>query len=346
MVEDPDFLAALNKYQTINEMVYDMVQNLDLFGDVYIRKRYNAFRGVRGYTGATVIGFEVLDTRCIKIITDSNLNVVRYIYERKGQGYQKQEDYFPDEIAHFRAGRNFDNPLFGETVMERLVLDVLGDDQASLVNFFWFQNDALPSALYILQDGMGEAEAKIQIEKIKAKLSGGHNKGKNIISNAVKDIKTIDQKHNDADFLNQRKFTTEKVCVAFGVPRTVLGYIEEANYSNSETQYKKFIANTIRPLEKKLEVIFTELGKDFGKFLFVINDEHIDEIQQRSKIAQDNVKSGLWTINEARDYIGGYEAIENELADELLIASNIQLVSNLAIGDPAPTPVEALPPAA
>lgn len=230
--------------------------------------------------------------------------------------------------------------------MERLVLDVMGDDQAALVNFFWFQNDALPSALYILNDNMTTEEANIQIELIKQKLAGGHNKGKNIISNAVKDIKTIDQKHNDADFLNLRKFTTEKVCVAFGVPRTVLGYIEDVNHSNGDSQFKKFIRNTIRPLENKLEYIFTQLGKDFGGFKFVINDEHIDEIGDRSKIAQENVKSGLWTINEARDYVGAYEAFDDEMADELLIASNIQLLGNLALGDPEPTPPEALPPAA
>jgi len=176
---------------------------------------------------------------------------------------------------------------------------------------------------------MGTDEANIQVEKIKAKLSGGHNKGKNIISNAIKDIKPITQKHNDADFLNQRKFTTEKVCVAFGVPRTVLGYIEEANYSNSETQYKKFIANTIRPLERKLEQIFTELSKDFAGFLFVINDEHIDEMEQRSKLARENVKSGIWTINEARSYVGDYEAFEDDMADELIIPSNMQLLETL-----------------
>jgi len=152
VAEDPDFIKALNYKQSITEMKDDIIQNLDLFGDVYVRRIFNAMSTVPNYTGPKVMGYEILDTRNVKIITDTNLKVLRYIYERSGLGYSKQETFFPEEILHFRGGRNFDNPLFGETVMERLVLDVLGDDQASLVNYFWFENDATPSALYILNE--------------------------------------------------------------------------------------------------------------------------------------------------------------------------------------------------
>lgn len=99
-------------------------------------------------------------------------------------------------------------------------------------------------------------------------------------------------------------------------------------------QYKKFIENTIRPLEEKLEDIFTTLLQDFKEyegFKFEINDEHIDDFEQRSKIAMENVKAGLWTINEARDYIG-YEAIDDELANEITVNSSARLLSDLVNG--------------
>lgn len=338
VAEDPDFIEALNKFAPLNSMKDAIIMYLELFGDVYIRKRYNALK--------QVMGFEIFDTRAVKIVTDNQLNVLKYIYERKTSTSYVYEPYTPEEILHFRTGMNFDNPMFGETIMETLVLDVMGDDEASLVNYFWFQNDALPSAVYILADDMDPDTAEETIEKIRAKLSGGHNKGRDIISTAVKDVKPITQKHNDADFLNLRKFTTERVCVAFGVPRTVLGYVEDVNHSNGDSQYKKFIENTIRPLERKLEYIFTELSKDFKGFRFVINDEHIDNIEQRSKIAVENIKNGLWTINEGRTYIGDYEKFDDDLADELLIPSNIQLLGNLMVGDPTPTDPATLPPAA
>ena len=42
--------------------------------------------------------------------------------------------------------------VFGTTILETLVLDVLGDEEANLLNYFWFENDAIPSSLYVLKD--------------------------------------------------------------------------------------------------------------------------------------------------------------------------------------------------
>lgn len=172
VAEDPEFIKALNKFQSITEMKDEIIMNLDLFGDVYIRKIYNIFKNVKDYKGSKVMGYEILDTRNVKVVTDARLRPVRYIYDRKATGLYVQETFMPDEIQHYRNGKNFDNPVFGITILETLVLDVLGDDEASLVNYFWFQNDAIPSALYILNESLGDEEANIAVEKIKAKLAG------------------------------------------------------------------------------------------------------------------------------------------------------------------------------
>jgi len=169
--------------------------------------------------------------------------------------------------------------------------------------------------------------------QIRGALTGGHQKHKAIVADGVTDIKQMRSDHKDADFLELRKFTTLKVCTAFAVPRTVLGYVEDVNMSNGESQFKKFIENTIEPLERELEKIFTELAKDFLGYQFVINSEHIDQIEQRSKLAQSNVDKGLWTRNEARLYIG-YERSDNELADQLTVPTSTQLLDTLASTEP------------
>ena len=123
-------------------------------------------------------------------------------------------------------------------------------------------------------------------------------------------------------FKEQRKFTTERICAAMGVPRTILGYVEDVNHSNGESQYEKFIENTIRPWERILEEVFTQLAKAFDETLiFTINDEHIDDLEQRSKLAVQNVTNGLWTRNEARDYLG-YDKLNEELMDEIFVTTN------------------------
>ena len=36
-----------------------------------------------------------------------------------------------------------------------------------------------------------------------------------------------------------RRFTTERVCAGYRVPKIISGYTDGVNYTNTETQYKK-----------------------------------------------------------------------------------------------------------
>lgn len=138
------------------------------------------------------------------------------------------------------------------------------------------------------------------------------------------------------NFKEQRKFTTERICAAMGVPRTILGYIEDVNHSNGESQYEKFIENTIRPWEVVIEEVFTKILQSFQEdIVFAINDEHIDDLEKRSKLAVQNVTNGLWTRNEARIYLG-FESVPDEMMDVVFVPST-QTPIELAGQKPEPT---------
>lgn len=308
----------------IHALKNKIVKNLDIFGYTMIRRVYNA-RNIKKY--------EVLDPRYVSVITDTDLIPVRYIYKNpalKG----RQESYDAEDIITFMEDEDMDNPVFGISPLETIVVDVLGDEEANLSNHAYFQNDGIPSALYVLQAGLTGPQQKEIYEQIQETLKGGHNKHKSVASSAVQDVKPINGGHSDMNFENQRKNATNKVCVALGVPRTILGYVEDVNHSNGDSQYTKFIENTIRPLERRLSVIFNAFLHDwteYEKLDFCIIDEHIDDYEQRCKLARENVASGLWTVNRALDYIGD-EASDNELANELIVSSNTRLLSDLVNG--------------
>lgn len=338
VVQAPTFMEAMDRSGGITTLKNRIVLNLESFGNAYIRRKYN----VRG-----VMGYEVLDSRHVTVITDSELVPTRYNYQNPGKK-GKIETYEAKDIIHVVYDNDLDNPVFGISPLETLVVDVLGDEEANMSNYYFFQNDNIPSALFVLKAGLTAEQQKSVYEQIKESLTGGHNKYKSVASSSIEDVKPIGANHTDANFLEQRKYTTDKVCAALGVPKTILGYIEDANYSNGETQYEKFIENTIRPLENKLEEIFTIMLHDFAeykKYYFSINDEHIDDLVKRSKLATDNVKAGIWTINEARLYVG-YEALENELANEPIVSTSSRLLDDLVNGtDPQTvgTPTEPAP---
>ena len=321
VVVDEKFQFALGTIKALKDQI---LKNLWLFANTYIAKRRDKVR--------RVIGYRVLDSRFVTIVTDENLTPLKYIYNQPIlQG--GIITYPADDILHWRKGEDFDNIVYGDSIMEALVVDVMAEEEANLSNYYYFQNDQIPSALYILKDNLTVEAQNDAMTQIRQALQGGHNKHKSIVADSVADIKTIRNDHNDADFIALRNFTTKKVCTAFGVPKTLLGDTEDVNHANGESQLKKFIEGTIEPWERELEQIFTALSKDFLGYDFVINSEHIDQIEQRSKLAIENVSNGLWTRNEARLYIG-YEASDDELADELTVPTSAQLLSTLASAEP------------
>lgn len=319
---DENFTNALGNIDELKKLI---VISLDVFADVFIRKR----RNVRGQ----VIGYEVLDTREVSVITDADLTPVRYTYRRKTPRTVSMESFEPENIAHFKTGHNWDNPIFGYTVLSTLIFDALGDDEASKVNYYWYANDAVPSSLFVLKDTLCDEDKAQAIENIQDTLKGSHNAGKSMITDTVTDVKTIGTANRGTEDIEKRRYATEKICAGLGVPRSILGYVEGVNLSNSGDLFKKFIENTIQPLERMLEVIFTELSQDFAGYAFVINSDHIDQTEQKSKIARENVASGIWTRNEAREYMD-YDKLENTLADEITVPSTTQLLDNLLLGEP------------
>jgi phage portal protein BeeE len=134
----------------------------------------------------------------------------------------------------------------------------------------------------------------------------------------VKEVKVIAKDSSKSNIIEARKYATGKICAGLGVPPAILGYIEDVNRANSESQYEKFIDNTLVPLEKTLEKIFTVLAREFGDYTFSIEYTSVDKLGRQLEIIEKAVNNGIWTRNEARRYIG-WGAVDSELADELTV---------------------------
>jgi hypothetical protein len=283
--------------------------------------------------------FEVLDTRYMSVVTDWNLIPVRYIYQDKVQN--QSIAYNPEDIYSYKDITDIDNPVFWISMLESIVYDVMWDLEASRSNYYFFQNDALPSSLYVLQEWLS-AEAQEQImTTLKTQLQWWHNKHKNIVSWNIIDIKPIARSHTDMDFLNQKKHKTEKVCATLWVPKIVLNYTDWVNYSNADIQYQKFIENTIRPTEWSLEVIFNDLFSDYLSWAeFYIIDKHINDFKDKLSLSIQAVQNWLITRNEARFFMW-YDTIEaDDMMNEYTVGSNTILLDAVASWTPIPTASE------
>ena len=324
---DWDYVVEWLEY----ELVYNLLNNKNIDKDSYIDT--TIARLIRDYdlTGNrylfilrnedwTPVGVQVLDPRYLTVMSDEYGNVKWFVYTiRWDVQYLERIDVIRD--------KNESDPtqeVYGYGIMESLVNDVLADHEASRSNHSFFKNNMIPAHIIVLDDDVSEEEARIIVEQMKLQFAWWKNNNKWAVLKWVKNIITTwTTNYRDMEFLNLRKFTTEKICTAFGVPKLMLWLSEWVNYSNAEMMYKEFIQNTIVPLETRLARMFNVIIDEvlpWRKFEFI--DSHLDEQGQKMDIYIKAIENWLMTIDEAREEMW-YTPFDTEESKKPLIKKTL-----------------------
>jgi HK97 family phage portal protein len=288
----------------------------------------NAFWFILKNDAGLPLGIQVIDPRTMRIMADKYGNIKEYIQTSFGQ---ESVHYTPEEIIHFIFDYSTDNALFGCSPIESIIWEAKAEMSAQMSNYFFYENNAVPSHLLILEENVDEEqmkELKIEIDK---RFKGEQNRFKSGIIPFIKDIKTISPSQKEMEFIATRQFSTKKVCAAFGVDSFMLGYTEKVQRGNAEVVYTTFYQDTVRPYEVYFEEIINDrllpaLGLD--KIKFVINQSSYDDEQRVWDSTRADVLAGVMTINEARA-LRNIPPSENEFADELMM--NGILIDDLGV---------------
>lgn len=308
IVENDDLIDSLNNIYDFDEFKSQIIRDLIIWGNVYIVKVPNPL--------GTTAGYQLLDPRTIRIIANKHGEVLKYIQVSSGGNSQ---NFTADEVYQYKDSIDHDNEVFGISKVETLVYDILWDEEAGKSNYSFFKNNAIPSSVIILDNELDENEINLAMDSLKKNFSGGENRHRISANTGIKDIKVLGNTMKDMEFTVLRGFTTEKICSAMGVPKTVLWYSDNVNYSTSDNQYRKFIENTIRPLSKKVENIINELiGDDFPWYYIKFIDNNEYDLQEKIERFWNLLDRGMITINEARTELGR-EPLDSPYADVALI---------------------------
>lgn len=208
-----------------------------------------------------VVWFRFLDPRTmVKFYSQESWEITRY--EQRVNGKEPVK-FTTDELSYYQIESNPNNEFEWLSFLEWVVYDALTDKEAMERNYLFFENGQMPDWIIILDSNLPASELEVAKEKLEGQLKWTENSHKMMITNSVKDFKNLSLSSKDIDFINQRKLTVEKVCSIFGVPRSVLWYVEDVNRSNGDNNYKQYILGTIRPYEEWLNFIMNELYLKF-----------------------------------------------------------------------------------
>lgn len=306
-------------FHAIRSLKSDIIRDLTVAGSAFVLAVKNHF--------GEVIELQTLDPRSIQIVANKYGEILKYI-QRVGANIQ---EYEPEEIYQLTDIKDPDNEILGLSKIEAIIYDVSGDNEAMKANYAFFKNNAIPNTILILEDGMTDEEYASAMKQFKEQFGGGANRHKVSTNTGIKDIRTLGQTNKDMEFLALRQFTTEKVCSALGVPKTLLGYHNEVNYSTSDSSYRIFIEDTIRPLEDLLagfftEILRTEFQDDAIRFFFV-DDRDFDRTVKIDEYIK-MLNNGLITIDEVRTEMG-YEAYWIDATNKPIIKQGFEFVEDI-----------------
>ena len=322
----------------------DIFKQFLITGNAFVEKVMNA-------TDTEMLGVKVLDSRTFQIVTDEFGNVYKYIQSTPYENIATSDPvlFEPEDIIHWKNGKDPNSEAFGFSPMEPVLWEVRADVSAMVQNYFFFENQAVPAVQYILEDELSDEEIDQAIKLIERQFKGAKNKGKSGVLKGIKEIKQVSLSQKDMEYLNLRKFTTEKVSTAYGVPKAILGYTEGMTFNNLEQQMKKFYESTV----KKYEMLFQRLiNKDIiedslgleDQIMFGFNPASFDTeetLWQRAMQARDR---GIVTTNGARSMVGLdpiEEDIHGDLGDRIIQGTGISAVPLTDIGtDPAADPTQ------
>lgn len=287
---------------------------------------WNAYIHILRNDGNKVIGFQPLDPRSIIVKADKYGDILGYVQTLNGNSIK----FAKDEIIHFYEELDPDNEMIGMSRVESLITELLTDDEASLSNYYFFKNSSIPGQVIILDEQLSDSEQDLAVEQIRAQFGGTKNKHKLMALGWVKDIKKIQDSLSDMDFEIMRKFTTNRICATFDVPKTLLSYTDGVNYSNSNDQYKIFIQDTVIPWEETIEWWINQaLVNLWFKSTIQFDSNHIDDFGWQVDIKVKQIDRWLITINEARKELGYEVYVWIPEADQPLISKNIDLLSDV-----------------
>ncbi|MFW6174211.1 MAG: phage portal protein [Chloroflexota bacterium] len=242
----------------------------------------------------------------VRVLPDSRRYVRGYVFDT-GAG---RVSYLPEEMVWFRSFNPMDEfSGLSAVAPSRASVDMAGS--ALLFNRAFFHNSATPSDLAITtEETPTDEEVHEFYARWESRFGGAGRSHRPVLLSRGMDAKRLGLSHRDMEFIEGLRWAVEEVSRAFGVPKAMLGDLEDATLSNIRTEEQFLWRNTIVPelglLEDAVNRTLSPLfGQGAGETLEARFDLSAIEALQESEgeRVERQVKlleAGVLTVNEAR----------------------------------------------
>ena len=299
-----DGVEEIEKHDVL-DVLYKVNEFTTKFDHFWLTQAYLELTGESPWflerEGGKVTGIYFLSPDKITPITGDGKLIAGYKY-RIGGG--KEVILTPEEVI-FLKYPNPAKPFRGLGTLEEAARVVDIDNYSEEWNKKFYENSARPDAVLTVgvenMDSQQKDELKTSISKQYKGVKNAHNL---MVLFGDMEFSKSGLSQKDMDFLEQQKFSRDKLLGIFRVPKAIVSQTEGVNFASAKTAQYIFARYTIKP---KMERLIQQLN-EFLLPLFPGTEEMFldfespvpEDEETQAKIWAEGIKAGYLTINEVR----------------------------------------------
>lgn len=218
--------------------------------------------------------------------------------------------YTPEQVAHYKALPDPDNPFVGRSWISTVLSDSLADNELTGYKSMFIRNAATPNMAVVFPKEYQPEEIERFKELMDAKHSGVDKAFKTLYLGGGADVRMLGANFEQLDMHRTQGGGETRIAVASGVPATILGISEglagsALNAGNYGASRRRFADGTIRPLWRSACAALSNLLVVPGGVRLWYDDRDIDFLQEDVKDAADIKAREATTIRTLID--GGFD---------------------------------------
>ncbi len=279
-----------------SDLLFDWEMALCIWGEAYLEKIRNVFSMATGVRWLNPVAIE-------PFIYDGR--IAWYDYSESASG--RMQRFQPSEIIYHK----YRNPLddFRGLAPMTVALDSVNVDRdIQRATKAWYKNDSRPDGI-VTPKGipLNDKQYNALLAKIQEQLKGAKNRGRTFVSDSPVEWLAI-QREPVPEQPELEMAQRRKIAAAIGVPLSLAGAYDDANYQSLPEQRRSLYYETVFPeCDLLAELINIDVLPFFDprgqtRFEFDPSDvkASLDDGPQKATMVATRTQSGNMTINEGR----------------------------------------------
>lgn len=277
---------------------------------------------------------------------DTSMGFIHHFWYMPQQG-GKQFKIEPERMAFIKTDNPFDD-LRGLSRIESVLVEVGIDKDIARATKAHYANDMRLGLMLFPENDLPTAQAQQFMDYMRANFQGPKNAGKPVLfPRAIKEAREA-QRPPSIDDVELRESVRREICAGFGVPLSIAGAWDDAQYQSAPEQRKSLYEETIIPRcddikqdwNQRVMPFFDDSGTaelDYDPDVVLAMTENNKE---KVDIANSKLTSGGITRNQYLIEIG--ETPGDASSDVLYVPSGVIIVPVAQLAQQAPPPAPAV----